>query len=289
MTFFTVATEAPRASRRRGFAGAPIAAAVGTLAAVISAMALLGAPGPARAGIFDDEEARKAILEMRSRINRNDETTRAALDELRQSNTQLLEEIQQLRRTLVDLNTRLDAQRAETADLRGQQEQQARELADTQKQLKDALGALDARIRAFEPQQITVDGKTFTVVAAERAAYDAAIERLRAADFAGAAKGLTTFLRRHPDSGYVDSARFWLGNAQYGQKDYKGAIDTFNTLIEQAPGHLRAPEAMLALANSQAEARDLGGARRTLAALIKAHPDTDAAKAGEQRLAALKR
>ena len=56
-----------------------------------------------------------------------------------------------------------------------------------------------------------------------------------------------------PGSGYADSARFWLGNALYGKRDYKEAITAFRTMANSAPDHPRAPEALLAIANCQVE------------------------------------
>ena len=138
-------------------------------AAIAAALSLgMGLASSARAGLFDDEEARKAILDLRSRIQNNDEALRARLTELQQANAQLMEQVQQLRRSLVDLNTQLEAQRAEDARLRGTQEQLLRDLADTQKRVKDGQLALDERLRLLEPQKVTVDGKEVQVDPAER-------------------------------------------------------------------------------------------------------------------------
>ena len=111
---------------------------------------------------------------------------------------------------------------------------------------------------------------------------------LRSGDFDKAAAALTSFVQRYPSSGYADSARFWLGNALYGQKNYKDAIAVFRTLVTGSPAHPRAPEAMLAIANCQIEMKDVGGARRTLGELVKAYPQSEAALAGKRRLATLK-
>jgi TolA-binding protein len=63
---------------------------------------------------------------------------------------------------------------------------------------------------------------------------------------------------------------------------------TFRAFIAAAPAHPRVPEAMLALANCQAESKDTKGARVTLAELVKKFPQSEAAQAGKERLAALK-
>ena len=111
---------------------------------------------------------------------------------------------------------------------------------------------------------------------------------VRRGDFNEAAAALTSFQRRFPASGYSDSARFWLGNAQYGRRDYKEAIATFKSFISGNPEHPRAAEALLALANCQIELKDGKSARRSLDDLVKLYPGTEAAQAGKERLASLK-
>ena len=123
--------------------------------------ALLVIGSGARAGLLEDEEARKAILDLRSRFQASEESHRNRLEQLQQSTGQLTEQVQQLRRSLLDLNTQLEAQKAENAKLRGGQEQLAREVAEMQKRLKDAAQALDDRLRQVEPQKIALDGKDF--------------------------------------------------------------------------------------------------------------------------------
>jgi len=86
-----------------------------------------------------------------------------------------------------------------------------------------------------------VDGKEFVADPEEKRLYDDAIATLRGGDFAAAATSLQGFVRRFPASGYIDSARFWLGNALYGKRDYKEAVATFRAFANAAPSHPRAP------------------------------------------------
>jgi tol-pal system protein YbgF len=135
---------------------------------------------------------------------------------------------------------------------------------------------------------VTLDGREFNADPAEKRAFDDAIAIIRTGDFDKAVAALAAFQVRHPNSGYRDAARFWTGNAQYGKRDYKEAISTFRGFVSAAPQHPRAAEALLALANSQAELKDSRGARRTLDELIKTYPQSEAAQAGKERLAAIK-
>ena len=244
--------------------------------------------GAAQAGIFDDEEARKAILDLRTRIQTNDDSSRAKLGELVQANTALLDQISQLRRSLLDLNAQLEAQRADNAKLRGGQEQLTRDVADLQRGVKEVSKGLDDRLRLIEPQKVSLDGKDFLADPDEKRSHDQAMAALRVGDFDKAASALVAFLQRYSGSGYADSARFWLGNAQYGQKNYKDAIVSFRALATTAPNHPRTPEALLALANCQIEMKDNKSARKTIDELLKAYPASEAATAGKERLSTLK-
>jgi tol-pal system protein YbgF len=246
------------------------------------------AAGSARAGLFDDEEARKAILDLRTRIANNDEAAKSRISELAVVNAQLVEQLQQLRRSLVDLNAQLELQRTESARLRGVQEQLQRDVADLQRRQKDGAQGLEERLKKLEPTQVSVDGKEFLADPEERRAYEEAVAVLRNGDFDKAAAALSGFVRRYPASGYLDTARFWLGNALYGKRDYKDAVTTFRTMIAAAPDHPRTPEALLALANCQVEMKDIKGARRTLDDLLKTYPKSEAASAGRERLGSLK-
>ena len=251
-------------------------------------MALAMAASSAQAGLFDDEEARKAILDLRARIQAGDDNALAKLAEQTKAQAALAEQVGALRRSLLELNAQLEAQRSDNAKLRGTQEQLARDVAELQRSVKDVSKGLDDRLRAIEPQKVTLDGKDFSVEPDERRAHDAAMAALRGGDFDKASAALSAFLQRYAGSGYTDSVRFWLGNALYGQKNYKDAISMFRALVAASPNHPRAPEALLAVANCQIEMKDNRSARKTLDDLLKSHPASEAAAAAKERLGTLK-
>ena len=251
------------------------------------ALPLLLALQPAWA-LFEDDEARKAILDLRARVAQNDEAHKARIAELGSANAQLLEQIAALRRSLLDLNNQLELMRTDLARLRGTDEQTQRELAELQKRQKDLGQSIDERVRRLEPVRVSLDGREFNADPDERKAYDDAVALMRGGDFDKAAVALAAFQRRYPASGYADSARFWLGNAQYARRDYKEAIASFRSFAAAAPDHPRAPEALLALANSQAEMKDAKAARKTIEDLMKAYPQSEAAQAGKERLASIR-
>lgn len=254
------------------------------LSSVLACAALLGT-GLSHAGLFDDEEARKAILEIRQKAElQKQESTQKLADETRRAS----DEEAQLRRSLVELQNQLELLKADLAKLRGQDEQLMRDFVEIQRKVKDSTQNFDDRLRKMEPTRLTLDGLEFTVEPAEKRDYEAVLAIFRKADFVGAQTGFVEFLTRYPKTGYRASALFWLGNAQYATKDYKEAMMNFRALISFAPDHTRVPESLLAIANCQLEMKDTKGAKRTLDDLISNHSSSEAASAARDRISRIK-
>ena len=234
-----------------------------------------------QAAIFEDGEARRAILELRQRVDSMQATQQRSAEEQRQDS-------EQLRRNLLDLQNQIELLRSEQAKLRGQNEQLLRDVADLQRRQKDIAQGVDERLSKFEPVKVTLDGQEFQADPSEKRDFEAALAVFRSGKFAEASTAFASFVRQNPRSGYLPSARFWLGNAQYAQRDYKEAISNFKQLLTDAPTHARAPEAALSIANCQLELKDNRASRKTLEDLVRAYPQSEAAAAAKERLARLK-
>lgn len=235
---------------------------------------------PAHA-LFADDEARRAILELRARAD----AQRQALEAAERQLQELQSGGETSRRGVFELSNQIESLRREVAELRGQQEKLARDVAELQRQQRDALAAFDERLRALEPAKVTVDGVEFTARPDEKAAFEAAMAALRTSEFPRAAQLYGDFLARYPGSGYAPLALYWQGNALYAARQYRPAIDSYQRLLDTAPQHPRAPEALLAIASCQLELKDAKAARASWQALIKRYPDTEAAATARERLA----
>ena len=235
----------------------------------------------AQAALFDDDEARKAILELRQKV---DVQQQRNLEELKKAN----EDNAQLRRSILDLSNQIEVLRSDLAKLRGQDEQLARDVADVQRKQKDISQGVEERLRKFEPSKVTLDGLEFSALPTESRDFDAALALLRKGEFSPAQTSFLDFLNRYPTTGYRPSALFWLGNAQYALRAYREAVGNFKLLLSAAPDHLRSPEAALSIANCQIELKDIAAARKTLGDLIKVYPQSEAASVAKERLTKLK-
>ncbi len=226
----------------------------------------LSLSGVTYAALFEDDEARRAILDLRQKVDKQNES------------------MQQLQRAVLEQQNQFEAMRSELANLRGEKEQLTQDL----KRQQDSAKVVSERLRKFEPSKVTFDGVEFMAEPAETKAYEDALAVFRQGDFATAANVFSDFTRRYPRSGYGVAALFWLGNAQYANRDYKEAIKNFSALLARAPDHARAPESLLSVANCQLELKDTKAARKTLTDLVKSYPQTEAATAATERLAKLK-
>jgi tol-pal system protein YbgF len=245
----------------------------------IAALSLLALS--ANAALFDDDEARKAILDLRQKVDAQQQRN---VEELKKAN----EDNAQLRRSILDLSNQIEVLRADLARLRGQDEQLARDVAEMQRKQKDMTQGVDERLRKFEPAKITVDGQEFVAIPSEIRDFDTALATLRKGEFAAAQTAFLDFINRNPNSGYRPSALFWLGNAQYALRAYRDAVTNFKSVVALAPSHIRAPEAALSIANCQVELKDNVSARKTLNDLIKVYPQSEAASVARERLVKLK-
>lgn len=235
----------------------------------------------ASAALFEDDDARRAILDLRQKVEASQLRT---VEELRRSS----EENAQLRRSLLDLSNQIDSLRNEMAVLRGQNEQLTRGMADVQRSQKDVAQGVEERLRKVEPGKVSLDGREFDAEPAEKQEFEAALANLRKGDFAAAQAAYTAFLKRYPQSGYKSSSMFWLANAQYALRDYKAAAGNFRLLAASDPQHPRAPEALLSMANCQIELKDIKAARKTLEDIVTAYPHSEAASAARERLVKLR-
>ena len=230
---------------------------------------LMGVTFSAQAALFGDDEARRAILDLRQKLEAAQQSFKTQIQAQAQAQ---VEEAAVLRRAILDLQNQIEALKADQSKMRGANEQLIKELSELQIKQKDVLQTVDSRISKFEPIKVVLDGLEFQADPAEKKEFDTALAVFRTGDFAAAQMSMLNFLRRYPTSGYAASSLFWIGNAQYATKDYKESVANFRKLLSIAPQHARAPEAMLAISNCLVELKDIKGARKAMEELVSAHP-----------------
>ena len=224
-----------------------------------AALICLGVSNSAWA-LFSDDEARKAILDLRKTL----------------ATTQL------------DLQNQIEKLKADNAELRGKIEDLEKQGEDINSSQKTYYQDLDTRLGNFEPRTATIEGVTGTVEPNEKKVYDDALKAFQAGSLKKADEGFTAFVAKFPKSPYLPLALYWSGNSKYANKDYAGAINQLQSLIKKYPNHPRVAAAMITLGNSQLERGNKAAAKKTFGEIVAKYPDTDAAKDAQQLLAATK-
>ena len=233
-------------------------------------------PLQAHAGLLDDDEARKAILDLRAKVDAIAPDLNARIDTKSDKTIQL------------DMLNQHEQTMQEIARLRGQIEVLANQIARAQEGQKQLYADLDSRIKKLEPQQETVHGQVAQVMPAEKTTYENATALFQSGDYKGAAAALQEFVRRYPDSAYASNAQYWLGNAYYALGDYKKAIAAQEIVTSTYADSAKVPDAMLNIASSYALLKDSKNAKKALQQLVSKYPESSAAKTAKDRLASLK-
>ncbi len=213
--------------------------------------------------ILSDDEARRAILELRKSVSASQSA-------------------------ILDLQNQLDKHKSENAQLRGQIENLQKQNDDLSNNQKSFYQDLDARVSRLEPQNVEVEGVTGIVQAGEKSSYDEALKSFQAGQIKNADSEFTSFIRKYPSSPYLPLALYWSGNTKYALKDYKAAITQLQGLISRYPGHQRVPAATLTMANANLESGKKAVAKKLFTDLIAKYPDSDAANEAKPILAGIK-
>jgi len=290
-------------------------------------LCLLGLMSPtAQAALFEDEEARRAILDLRQRLENQrqtqlqsaEQTLQKSLDQSQKQFEILRKQVevdinqskQDNRQAVLQLQAQIETLKQDIASLRGEREQLLREITLLQRAQKDTNVEIEERFQKINGQlakqeatpsspvkeeapksskvNVQVDGFEFLADPDEKRDFEAAFVLFRKGDFAAAAKEFAQFVRVYSASGYKPSALYWLGSAKFARRDFNEAIAQLKGLANDFPNHARTPEAMLTIGNAQLEIKQTKEARKTFNELLKLYPTTEAAAAAKDRLAQIK-
>jgi tol-pal system protein YbgF len=217
--------------------------------------------------------------------------------------------------TLVEMATRLDSLQQEVDRLLGKLDEQNHELEGLKKRQRDLYLDVDNRLRQLEearaaaaaaPAVPTVGGlvpapmpvtappalSTPSVEpadpAVERAAYERAFELLKQGRYDLAVAAFKAFVETYPHGQYADNAQYWLGEANYVQRNFQAAAAEFGKVVDGFPNSDKRPDAMLKLGYTQQELGQNDKARATLSSVVSSYPNSTAARLATKRLQDLK-
>jgi len=240
-------------------------------------LAVLVAPH-ARAGMFDDEEARRQVKDLSIKTN---------------------ERLDTFSKGQIDLANQIQSLRDENAKLRGLLETLTYELESEKKRQLDFYNDLDGRLRKLETQPAPAseakpadegnppsasEKKPVSDPAAETRDYESALNLFKANKIKEAATAFEAFGAAYPESTLAPNAQYWLGNAHYALHDCKKSIDAHRVVVSKWPQNSKAPDSLINIATCQQELGDAKGVKSTLESVLIKYPDSSAAATAKQRL-----
>lgn len=260
----------------------------------------------ANAGLFDDEEARRDIRNLRAQIEQQTRDYDARLQRIEESIKNL---------GIIQLLNQIDQLNAEIAKLRGQVEVMSNLDDQLTRRQRDFYLDIDTRLRKLEglPPDTPAGSTAGTTVppaavaaavppapalsvtassaarAQEERAYDVGANAFKRGDYVAAIRAFQTFVKDYANSQLVSNAHYWMGISYFNLRDYGSARTTQDSLLKQFPDSAKAPDALLALASIYVEVGDNGSARNALEDVIAKYPASEAATKARTRLSSLRR
>ena len=250
--------------------------------------------GPANAALFDDDEARKKIVELQQQSQVQNLAIQNNIAELKKGQADLAQRLIAIEaivkgQGISDLLAQIEQLKQDLNAVKGQLEEANHELEVAGQRQKDLYVDTDSRLRKLEGSNASAIGPAPIVGSAEAElkAFADAQTLMNTGKFKDAFDAYEDFLKNYPNSSHAPDAIYGLGYSQYSLKNYSAALTTQQKFLTQYPDHLKVPEAMFNAANSQIQLSDIDGAKKMLKTLLEQHPNSEIAPSAKKRLTVL--
>jgi len=261
---------------------------------IVAAALVAAAPAHAQRASLADRVAAleaqaanpQANMDLLNQINQ----LRTQVQDLQGTVEQLQHENDQLKQTgrdqYLDLDGRL--QRLEGGAAPVSSAAPAAPLAPAKAVPKSAAAGKQASAAGERAPTVRGDSGSLAQAGDERAAYEAALNTLKAGDYVASAQQFQSFLDAHPNGVYAPNAMYWLGESYYVTHNFPLAEGQFRTLVDRYPTHDKAAGGLLKLGMSQYGEGDADAAKATLNDVIRQYPGSDAARRAADQLQSIK-
>lgn len=251
----------------------------------------------------------------------NSTTSTSSLEKRLQRLERLLEN-----QTLIDLMTRIDSLQNEVQQMLGQMEEQTYNMEQLKKRQRDLYLDIDRRLRDMEAARastsaapavggsvlggtvpdlaVSPGGETSSVTAEsvvasaeavsgvdsqqERLGYERAFNLLKEGRYDLAVAAFKTFVQNYPQGRFADNAQYWLGEANYVQRNFEVALSEFGKVVKDHPTSPKRADALLKMGYTYQELDQNDKARMSLNKVVLNYPNTTAARLAQKRLQDLK-
>lgn len=140
------------------------------------------------------------------------------------------------------------------------------------------------------PKESDDEGKAPVSREAERldkAEYERLLGLFRDGNLAGAERGFAAFLANYPNSDLSPNARYWLGEAHYGKKEYKEAITSYDRVELDYPRSEKVPAALLKKGYAYLALKDKKRASSAFKQVVTLYPKSPEAGKASDKLSQL--
>jgi len=207
--------------------------------------------------------------------------------------------------TLIDLMTRIDSLQNEVRQMLGQVEEQTYDMDQLKKRQRDLYLDIDRRLRDLEAARASLSAAptipaTGTMSEAathsatgidaqeERAAYERAFNLLKEGRYDLAVAAFKAFVQTYPQGRFEGNAQYWLGEANYVQRNFAVALNEFDKVVKNHPNSSKRADALLKMGYTFQELGQNDDARMSLNTVVTNYPKTTAARLAQKRLQDLK-
>jgi tol-pal system protein YbgF len=118
--------------------------------------------------------------------------------------------------------------------------------------------------------------------------YERLLTLFRDGDLDGARQGFASFLRDYEHSELSPNARFWLGEAHYGKRDYRQAIDSYDRVELDFPRSEKVPAAILKKGFAYLAMKDKKRAFSAFKQVVTSYPRSPEAGKASDKLSQMK-
>ncbi|MCW4456191.1 tol-pal system protein YbgF [Flavobacterium sp. MXW15] len=222
-----------------------------------------------------------------------------------QANTDILNQLQQLRSQVQSLQGTIEQLQHENEQLKQRNRDQYLDLDGRLNRLEGgdmpplpgnetgvpaaaAPAAKPAAVISERPPTVRGDAGSLVVAGDERVTYNVAFDALKAGKYDDSAQLFQSFLELYPNGVYAPNALYWLGESYYATRNFQMAEAQFRDLVSRYPTHDKAAGGLLKLGLSQYGEGDARQAEQTLAQVISQYPGSDAARTAQDRLQSIR-
>ena len=261
------------------------------IVALFAAACIAAAAMPVRAGLFDDEIARKQVADQQKRVD----SLKASHEDVSARLGRLEEAVkaQATNQPVLELSNQMQVMREELRSMRGQLEVLSNGIEANAKRQRDMYVDLDTRLRRFEqnapaapqpgagaaapgPGAAAPSGSVASAAASvapgpvamsgaaaadETRVYEAAQNQRRVGNYQAAIVAFQNFVLQFARSPLAHRAQYWIGDSYYNLRDFKNAIANQQKLISTYPESASVPDALLNMASSYIELGDTASAK----------------------------